>query len=212
MTEARTTILNPKYIKEMFEEGPSAAETFAETFRNTYGWEVMKPEMLDDNLWEDMKKVYVDDRYKLSVREFFEKKNPYALQEMTAVMLETIRKGYWKADEATKTQIAELHVELIKKHKPGCSGFVCDNSKLQNMISGLIKKPDLKKQYNNAIEKIRSASGSAEKVKGMHLEKQSPLEKTPAEMIRENLFAVSAVSAIILLLFLSVIWGVRSSK
>lgn len=135
MSEARTTVLNPKYIKEMMEEGPTGANTFAAYFSNTYGWEVTKPDMIQDYLWEEYKKVYVDDSLKLGVKEYFEKKNPYAYQEMTAIMLETIRKGYWKADEATVKQLAALHAELIKKHTPGCSGFVCNNAKLKDMIA-----------------------------------------------------------------------------
>ena len=107
MVEARSTVLNPKYIREMMQEGPGAAGSFAEVFRNSYGWKVMKPDMLKDHLFDEYKAVYIDDKLKLNIREYFEKKNPAALQEMTAVMLETVRKGYWKADAETVRQIAE---------------------------------------------------------------------------------------------------------
>ncbi|MBQ9502619.1 MAG: cobaltochelatase subunit CobN, partial [Lentisphaeria bacterium] len=45
MVEARSTVLNPKYIKEMMKEGAPATGAFTEVFRNTLGWEVMKPDM-----------------------------------------------------------------------------------------------------------------------------------------------------------------------
>lgn len=163
MVEARSTILNPKYIGEMMQEGPSAAETFAETFRNCYGWEVMKPDMLEDYLWEDMKSVYIDDKLNLGVRKFFDEKNPYALQEMSAVMLETIRKGYWKASPETTAQIAAVHMELVEKHKPGCSGFVCNNQKLRDMIASLAKDKSQAENYKKAIEDIRNPSGAGRK-------------------------------------------------
>ena len=135
MVEARSTVLNPKYIREMMEEGPGAAGTFAEVFRNSYGWKVMKPDMLKDHLFDEYKAVYIDDKLKLNMREYFEKKNPAALQEMTAVLMETARKGLWKTDAATLKQIAQLHAELVRKFGPGCSGFVCNNAKLREFIA-----------------------------------------------------------------------------
>ncbi len=211
MMEARSTLLNPKYIKEMMEEGPTGAGTFAETFRNTYAWEVMKPDMLEDYLWEDLKHVYVDDSLKLGIKQYFEKKNPYALQEMTAVMLETIRKGYWKADKKTQRDIAKLHAELIKKFKPGCSGFVCNNKKLMGMISSLLGD-DTRKQYNAALDKIRNAPVEKKDVEGMKMEKQEIKPRTVKDMVKSNLFAVLVAAGVILLLFAAIIIGNRKKK
>ena len=95
--ESRTTILNPTYIKEKMKGGSSAASEVAQTVTNTYGWNVMKPTAIDKELWDNIYDVYVKDEYKLNVKDFFEKQNPAALQEVTAVMMETARKGYWKA-------------------------------------------------------------------------------------------------------------------
>jgi cobaltochelatase CobN len=208
MAEARTTILNPKYIKEMMQEGAGAAESFAEVTRNSYGWEVMRPEMLEDYYWEDVKKTIIDDKYKLGTKEFFEKKNPYALQEMTAVMLETIRKGYWKADAKTQKELAQLHAKLVKKYNAGCSGFVCNNKKLQKMISGLIKNKKLKQEYQKNLAKVHSTSISKKKtVKGMELKKQVPKNKKLKELLKENATALITIAGIILLLIISVIIG-----
>lgn len=175
MVEARSTVLNPKYIKEMMEEGPGAAGTFAEVFRNSYGWKVMKPDMLKDHLFDEYKAVYIDDKLKLNIREYFEKKNPAALQEMTAVLLETARKGLWKTDASTLKQIAQVHAELVKKFGPGCSGFVCNNAKLKEFIAQNIDNQPLKQEYSRKIEKIRTASAAKtkkENVEGMTLKKQ----------------------------------------
>ncbi len=53
-TEMRTTLLNPTYITDLMQGEASSAETFAETFRNTYGWNVMKPEAIDDSVWNQL--------------------------------------------------------------------------------------------------------------------------------------------------------------
>ena len=213
MSEARTTVLNPKYIKEMMEEGPTGANTFAAYFSNTYGWEVTKPDMIQDYLWEEYKKVYVDDSLKLGVKEYFEKKNPYAYQEMTAIMLETIRKGYWKADEATVKQLAALHAELIKKHTPGCSGFVCNNAKLKDMIADkLSDDPQAAAAYKDAIRQIREAPSRSEKVEGQVLKEQR-IDPVPQTRAKTNAIVRQIViGAIILLAILAVFAGSRRRK
>ena len=213
MSEARTTVLNPKYIKEMMEEGPTGANTFASYFSNTYGWEVTKPDMIQDYLWEEYKKVYVDDSLKLGVKEYFEKKNPYAYQEMTAIMLETIRKGYWKADEATVKQLAALHAELIKKHTPGCSGFVCNNAKLKDMIADkLSDDPQAAAAYKDAIRQIREAPSRSEKVEGQVLKEQR-IDPVPQTRAKTNAIVRQIViGAIILLAILAVFAGSRRRK
>ncbi len=180
-TEARTTLLNPRYIEGMQAEGRTAAETFAETFRNTYGWESMKTSAVDPELWDNLNEVYIEDVHELGIEKFFREKNPYALQEMTAVMLETARKGYWQPDSRVIRNIAALHVRLVMEYDAGCSGFVCDNAKLRQLISGLIEDP-FQQPYNDRIERVRTAIPS-EAIEGMELEKQDaekPLAKQVA--------------------------------
>ena len=54
--------------------GASAAGGFAEIVENTYGWNVMKPKAIDKELWDDIYRVYVQDKYKLGTKTFFEQK------------------------------------------------------------------------------------------------------------------------------------------
>lgn len=37
----------------------TTAENFSKTFRNTYGWNVMKPSTIDHELWDDLYKMYI---------------------------------------------------------------------------------------------------------------------------------------------------------
>lgn len=156
--ESRTTLLNPRYIKEYMKGGSSAAETFAETFRNTYAWNVMKPSAIDSRLWEELYDTYVKDKQNLGVHKFFEAQNPYALQEMTAVMLETVRKGMWKATPEQVRTMAQLHTQLVSTHDAGCSGFVCDNDKLRKMITEQVS-PEEARKYTDKIAEAREAGG-----------------------------------------------------
>ena len=209
-TESRTTLMNPKFITEMQQEGASAAETFAETFRNTYAWNVLKPEAIDNELWEGLYDVYVEDSLNLDMENYFAEKNPYALQEMTAVMLETIRKGYWEADREIIDTLSQLHVKLIVEHSPGCSGFVCDNAKLREMISGNIP-PEAAQEYNKQIEQVRTA-GVSEQVEGMRLEKQEMTLEKIKQVIADNKTPIILLGLMMVVLITVVIIGTRRKQ
>ncbi|MCY4075708.1 MAG: cobaltochelatase subunit CobN, partial [Acidobacteria bacterium] len=177
-TEARSTLLNPAYIGEMQEGGASSAEHFAETFRNTYGWNVMKPAAIDDALWNELYEVYVDDRHGLGVEAFFRRENPYALQEMTAVMLETVRKGLWDATAEQVAVLAELHIRLVEEFEAGCSGFVCDNAALASFIAEQAPA-DLAAAYRSELQ--RSLTTSVELADASVVLAEQDAEPRPAD-------------------------------
>ena len=77
--ESRTTIFNPSYIKEKMKGEATSAAGFAEIVRNTYGWNVMKPSVIDNEMWDEIYNVYVKDKFNLGVQDFFEKQSPAAL-------------------------------------------------------------------------------------------------------------------------------------
>lgn len=152
--ESRTTILNPTYIREQMKGEASSAGGLAEIIRNTYGWNVMKPKVIDKELWDDIYQVYVKDKFDLGLQDYFEKQNPAALEEMTAVMLETIRKGMWNASEQQIAELTRLHTELVNRYRPSCSGFVCDNAKLRDFIASKTDAATAAR-YQAQITKVR---------------------------------------------------------
>lgn len=171
--EGRTTIFNPAYIKEKMKGGASSASTFAEIVTNTYGWNVMKPKAIDKEMWDEIYNVYVKDKYNLGTKEFFDKQNPAALMEMTAVMMESARKGMWKATPQQLKDIAKLHTETVNKYKPSCSGFVCDNAKLRNYIASKTDAASAK-EYQQNVEQIRDAEAAKNSNdKGMVMKKET---------------------------------------
>ncbi len=179
MVEAASTMLNPKWIKDLQNEGASAADTFAKTIRNTFAWSALRPDVIPNHLWNEYKAVYIDDRERLGMDRYFAEKNPYARQELTAVMLEAARKGFWKTDEATLRRLAKLHADSVRKHTPGCSTFVCDNVKLRQFIAANLD-PAAAEAYDQAVARIRAgAAQPSAQVEGMTLrEQETPREKT----------------------------------
>ncbi len=211
--EARTTILNPTYIKEKMKGEASSAGVFGETVRNTYAWNVMKPSAIDDELWDEIYNVYVKDKFNLDVEEFFKKQNPAALQEITAVMLETVRKGYWKATEQQIQDIAKTHTQLVKEFAPSCSGFVCDNAKLKDFIAS---KSDAQtaNEYKQSIAKVRETMITDKDGKNVVLQKDNISDKNndvqPANS--RNTIILSIVVVVVLIAFFIIVRRRRKSK
>ena len=197
--ESRTTILNPVYIKEKMKGGASSAGGFAEVVENTYGWNVMKPKAIDKELWDEIYQVYVKDKYNLGTQAFFEQKNPAALQQITAVMLETVRKGMWKATPQQVADIAKLHVDLVKKYKPSGSAFVTDNAKLRNFIASKVEAKQ-GKEYEQQIDKMRNVAANADKGTVMKREDMSQQVEKRAPLLSKGLLVGGAVLLLVALL------------
>lgn len=167
--ESRSTIFNPEYIKEVMKGGASSASQITEVVTNTYGWNVTKPEVIDDAMWNQIYDVYVTDSYKLGTEDFFKQQNPAALQEITAVMLETARKGMWEASEQQISTLANLHTDLVKEFGSAGSGFAGGNAKLQDYIASRVQ-PERATVYKEQIQSMKTAQVATDK-KGMVLKK-----------------------------------------
>ena len=202
--ESRTTLFNPTYIKEQMKGEASAANGFAELVQNTFGWEVMKPGAIDEEMWTEIYDVYAKDKFNLGLRKYFEDRNPAALEEISAVMLEAARKGMWKANPTQVRELAKLHTDLVNKYKPSCSGFVCDNAKLRNFIAS---KSDAAtaKAYKANIDDIRAAKGKDGKV----LKKE---ELTPEEQKRSQWINGALMVGLIVAIFGGLLWIVRRNR
>ena len=206
--ESRTTIFNPNYIREKMKGEASAAGGFAEIVRNTYGWNVMKPKAIDKEMWDEIYNVYVKDKFNLGVKEFFENQNPAALQEMTAVMMETARKGMWKASREQLKEIAKLHTELVNKYNAGCSGFVCDNAKLRDFIAQNTDAQSAQ-AYKEKIQDVREKV--TEKAdKGMVMKKQEMSISESEEYT--NLLNNTMVAVAVIIVFAVIVIVIRRKR
>jgi len=198
--ESRTTIFNPKFISEKMKGGASEANEFAEIIQNTYGWNVMKPNAIDDEMWDEVYNVYVKDKLNLGVQGYFENTNPAALEEMTAVMMETARKGMWQASQQQLTDIAKLHTDLVNKYKPSCSGFVCDNAKLQQFIAQKVDN-SAAQQYSQNIKDIRESTTADNKGMVMKKEQLNDDNSGTRHFVSNLLVGVGVAVAVALMIF-----------
>ena len=133
-TEFRSRYVNPTWIQGMKKEGYAGAGAMREFFEYMWGWDATVGDVIDDRMWKETFDVYVDDKHKLGMKEFFEKDSPFAYQDITARMVETVRKGYWKTDEATEKRLLTEYLESVNKHGVGCAEHTCGNPQLSKYV------------------------------------------------------------------------------
>jgi len=152
---------------------------------------------IDNELWDEIFEVYVKDKYDLKVDEFFREQNPATLEEITAVMMETIRKGMWKATPEQIAELARVHTETVNKYGAACSGFVCDNAKLKDFIAS---KADASAaaQYKQKIAEAREANLSDKDAKSVVLEKdkQNAIDET-ADTSGRRMILIAAIALVV---------------
>ena len=157
--ESRATIFNPKYIKDVIKGGKSSAAGITELVTNAFGWEATRPEVIDAEFWSQVHELYVLDKENLGVKPFFERENPAAMQEITAIMLETVRKGFWKASPEQIKSLTDLHLDLVERFGLEPSGFAGENDKLQDFIERSVPKEQAA-TYRSKIQQVKASKSS----------------------------------------------------
>ena len=113
---------NPKWIRELQGEGFSGAVEMAQTATNLFGWQVTKPDAIESAAWDRVHAIYLKDSLDLGLPEWFDSENPFAYQEVMAVLVEAARKGYWNAAPEVLEQLALDYARSLARH--GASGSI----------------------------------------------------------------------------------------
>lgn len=204
--DLRTRYLHPGWIKNMQQEGYSGTLQILGSANNLWGWQVVSPEVVRDDQWQEYKAVYLDDKYNLDINQWFEDNNPQAQAQLIERMLEAARKEYWQTDEQTLQDLAQRYQELAEKYD-----VQSDNQRFQEYAKQAaagfgLQVPTLAAADNASSAEqpqAQSAETSAavtEQVQGQKLEKQENTE----EMQPQPYDLVAAASVLIVLLaFLS---------
>jgi len=133
-TEFRSRYVNPTWIEGMQSEGYAGAGAMREFVEYMWGWDATVSETVDDTMWQETFAVYVEDKYELGMQEFFDEESPFAYQDMTARMIETVRKDYWDADRETLGRLLEEYIASVNRHGVGCSDHTCGNPRLLRYV------------------------------------------------------------------------------
>lgn len=155
LSELRARYLNPQWIKPLMNEGYAGARTMGSEFiEYLWGWQVTSPEIITNQVWEEVKAVYVDDSLQLGLDAFLSESHQQHVQtNIIAVMLVAMDKGFWEADLDTQKQLAEqFAANIIEKGIPG-SGHTHANHPMYDFV-----KSQLDADTAEALETVLARS------------------------------------------------------
>lgn len=178
--EMQSRYFHSKWIKSMQEEGHQGAMEMLDVLNNLWGWEVMTPENIRDDQWQEFVEVYINDKLNLDMKKYFETHSPATLAQMSERFLEAIRKDYFKTDDETIKKLIETYLEISAKHN-----IHNNNKKLQEFVAqkaagfGLDIPTNAPKAINNIAEpqSNQQQAKASQKVQGQKLEKVQSQEK-----------------------------------
>ncbi len=178
----RIRLFNRKWIEGMMKEGYAGADQIAVHVSNTMGWKIMRENSVSDDIWEEIVEIYLRDKRNLNIREWFEAENPFAFQEITEILLETARKGYWKPDDTTLLEIAEAYARSVSRHGEGGGLRGGGNKKLEAFVEKVLSAPGSRRLDTLLTEYKAKTRESSTVAKPSAVAKKSPASKAePSE-------------------------------
>ncbi|XPF93582.1 cobaltochelatase subunit CobN [Colwellia sp. RE-S-Sl-9] len=182
--ELRGRFLNPAWLKAQMEHDYAGARTMGSEFLEyLWGWQVTNPTLVGDWAWEEVKAVYIDDRYDLQLDQFLEKgHNAHVKSNMLAIMLVAVQKDFWDADKATIEQLAASFVRLVKANGlPGSGHSDPDNPMLPWLEQHLSAE-----QWQDLAQVIALAKGNDTQVEPEEVHRVAELKLKAEELAPEN--------------------------
>lgn len=104
----RSRLVNPKWLKEMMRHGYKGAGDISHMMDVALGWDATA-EVMEEWMYEAMANKYaLDDEMK----EWMEKVNPHARQNILDKLLEAIFRGMWQADREMENRLRDEYLEI----------------------------------------------------------------------------------------------------
>ena len=210
-SEFRSRYVNPTWIGGMQREGYAGAGEMRAFVEYLWGWDATVTDVVDDAMWQESFAVYVEDKHELGMKAFFEAESPFAYQDMTGRLVETIRKGYWEADRETLDRLLIEYVESVTTHGVGCAEHTCGNPRLLEYVLNEARLAEIPGEdleaFQEALEQAlgvdietaaraaeafvrrnEAESGPTENLDGFRMEESiSELESAPAVPVDQSL-------------------------
>ncbi|MDO8870393.1 MAG: cobaltochelatase subunit CobN [Methanobacteriaceae archaeon] len=158
--DVRSTYINPKYIGKMMQSGAPGAAQFSEFIKNMAAWRVTSHDSVNSNMFQEAYDVYFKDKYNLNMKKWFDSANPYSHQAMAAVLLDSIRKGYWDASESDKKSLVNIIAQNVIDNGMACSDSTCGNLAMMQWASQYLD-PNMLAKFKNAVYTSTLSAGFA---------------------------------------------------
>ncbi len=215
----RARLTNPKWIEGMMKEGYAGGNIIAKNVDNLMGWEIMRERSVADSNWNDLTDVYVRDNRKLGLKDWFDKNNPHAFQKVAVTLLETMRKGFWNADEKTRMEVTTAYARSVAEHGRAGGPREGGNEKLESFVADTLSAPKtpemdaLLDAYQKRCAELNVPAHpidpSREPVQGKKLEKKES-ERQKASLLDNHAMLLGVVGMALLIVLAGFFW--RSSR
>lgn len=140
-SELRARTFNPAWIAAQQKEGYAGARMIARMTDNLWGWQAVTPENVTPGQWQELYEVYQLDRYRMKMKDFFNRENAWAAQSVAARMLEAVRLDFWDAPRNIRTDLARDYAQNVIENGVACCDHTCNNPLLHQMVMNLISVP-----------------------------------------------------------------------
>lgn len=114
--ELATRQFHPGWIEAMMKEGYAGTLEVLDSMNNFWGWQAMDRAVVRDDQWQAFHEVYVKDKFRLGIDEWFERHNPHAQAQIIERMLEAVRKDYWKAAPEVVAELKRRYRALAARY------------------------------------------------------------------------------------------------
>ncbi|MGB1200666.1 MAG: cobaltochelatase subunit CobN, partial [Cognaticolwellia aestuarii] len=225
--ELRTRMFHPRWIKELQKEGYSGAVSLASKMDNFFGWQVVDPNLIRNDQWDEYLDIYVNDKLDLKLNEWFKDINPAAFARMMERMLEAERKDYWQADPKRLKQLVEQYVavvnnndlvilnDAVKAHVNELAegfGLAPLAAKTLEAMAASAKAQQAKNNQQLAEKNVETKDDSSEKTKPEQQVEGQKLDKQSAQTVEPNHFIYYSLAGLFLLIGCGAIWQTRPVK
>lgn len=217
--ELRTRDLHPHYVAELMKDGFNGATSMVTHTDNLFGWTVMEPKAVRPDQWAAWHDVYIADKHGLGLHQWFMETHPGALAQVSARMLEAVRKGYWKPSRAVKRSLVETYRSAtegqdFQLHNSGLEAFIASGADVRLVVDARASeapprpaRTDVRPAAQTSslpestsdrhLAEAESPPDATQRVSGMKLEEITPraeaAQSTPTWPVGAALLAMMAV-------------------
>ena len=146
----RTELLNSKWIENKMAQPRGGAMAMSAQISRVLDWNITTAGVVEDATWKEIAEVYLADKKSLGVVQWLAQDHPKEYRGVLESMLEAVRKGYWRADADTVSELARRHAELAEE-----PGEV--NEALISFVSSVLPLPNDSSQTRAAISQDTNA-------------------------------------------------------
>lgn len=217
--ELRTRMFHPRWIKELQKEGYSGAVSLASKMDNFFGWQVVDPNLIRNDQWDEYMDIYVNDKLALELDEWFKEINPDAFARMMERMLEAERKDYWQADPERLKQLVEQYIDVVNNND-----LVILNDAVKAYVNELAQGYGLAPLAAQTMEAMAASAKAQQEINNQQLAEQSQtenveqqvegqkLEKQTVQTIAPDNVIYYSLAGILLLILFGALWQIRAAK